>query len=263
MLKGWSNPLSPEGRANLIEPLPHHISSEAIQVYFRTSDEVARRYLPEGVEPVDGGLGYAYVADMVKVSASDLEQPYANPERTQYGEGLVGFYGRYGNMEGRFSAYIWVTKDWSVVFGQFMGWGKKIGRVSMTKVHPFNPGMGPIGPGTRLRGLVDRHGQRIVDVGIELTRREPDDAVPSFGNRAFLLRHIPSVGPEISSVTQLCSLQLKGVRTVDVWSGVPHLSFGASDNEELVEMGDVEPTAAFYFKRGWTTDAIVEILRSY
>ena len=263
MLAGWSNPLSPLGRASLVEPLPHHISQEAIQVYFRADPKVIQQYLPEGLTPAQDGLGYAYVGKMVKVSASNPEQAYLNPERTQYGEGLISFFVRYGEREGQFMPFVWVDKDWSAVFGQFMGWGKKLADVAMTKLHPFNGAMGEKAPGTRLRGIVSRHRQRILDVGISFERTASADAVPNYGDTIFLVRYLPSVGPEIPVVHQLGALKLKGSRTVDVWSGTGHVTFGASDNEELAELGRVEVVGAYAFNRGWTTDAVVEVLRDY
>lgn len=263
MLKGWSNPLSPLGRAGLVESVPHHISQEAIQVYFRADPAIVQRYLPEGLEPIEGGLGYAYVGRMLKVSTSNLQQTYDNPERTQYGEGLISFFVRYGDRVGQFMPFVWVDQDWSVTFGHFMGWGKKMGDVAMTKIHPVNPGMGEIGSGTKLRGIVSRYGQRILDLGITLERVEDDAAVPNFGDTIFTLRYFPSVGPEIPAVHQLGAMRLKGTQTTGVWSGRGSLAFGPSDNEELVELGQVEVTSAYAFGRGWTTDAVVEVLKDY
>ena len=262
-LKGYSNPVSPRGAASLVEPTPHHISAEAIQIYFRLDEDVVRSYLPEGLEPVDGGLSYAYVADMVKVSEHEKDQLFMNPERTQYREGLVGFYCQYKGMRGRFSAFVWVTQDWSAVFGHLMGWGKKIGQVTMTKMHTFNPGIGELGPGKKLRGTVARHGRTILDLGIELVQREPDDSVPAYGNRAFLYRYFPSTGPEVAEVRQLLSLQLAGARTVDVWSGKGFVRFGESDNEELLPLEPREIVGAYYFKRGWTTSHQTDLLIDY
>lgn len=262
-LQGYSNPVSPKGLASLVEPTPHHISAEAIQVYFRAGEDVVRPYLPEGLEPVDGGLAYAYVADMVKVSEHDRDQVFENPERTQYREGLVGFYCQHKGVRGRFSAFLWVSQDWSAVFGHIMGWGKKIGQISMTKVHTFNPGIGDIAPGKKLRGIVSRHGLRVMDIGIELERREPDDGVPSYGHRTFLYRYFPSTGPDVPEVRQLLLLQLQGARTVDVWSGKGFVTFGDSDNEELLPLQPKEVVGAYYFKRGWTTDNKTELLIDY
>ncbi len=262
-LTGFTNPLSPSGRAELVEQTPHHISSDAIRVIFRAGRDLAARYLPDGLEPVEDGLGFAYVADMLKVSAHEPDQAFLNPERTQYGEGIVGFFAKRGELAGRFSAFIWVTQDWSMLFGQAMGWAKKMGQVHRTRLNPLNPGMQAIGPGTKLAGVVHRHGSRLLRVGIEVERAERPQDMPTYGDRSFMLRYFPSVGPAIPETRQLLSLKLQGMRTGEVFSGRPHLEFGESDNEELVPLRGVELVRAYTFKQGWTTDAILELVHDY
>lgn len=262
-LAGFTNPLSPDGTAELVERTPHHISCDAILVNFRAGRELAQRYLPEPLEPIDDGLGFAYVADMLKVSAEEPDQPFLNPQRTQYGEGIVGFYCAHGDTRGRFSNFIWVTEDWSMLFGHVMGFAKKMGSVSRTRLNPANPGMEPLGPGSRLSGLVHRHGCRLLDVGIEVERAEEPSGLVRQGDRVFMVRYFPGSGPHIPEVRQLTSLKLSGGTTQDVFSGKPFLRFGASDNEELEPLAGVEPIRAFTYRQGWTTDAVEELLVDY
>ncbi|WP_328853317.1 acetoacetate decarboxylase family protein [Micromonospora globbae] len=262
-LRGFTNPLSPTGSASLVEPPPHHIGSDAIRVLFRAGADLARRYLPEPLEPVDDGVGFAFVADMVKVSDSDPDQAFTAPRRTQYGEGIIGFYATHRGEPGRFSAFIWVTEDWSMGFGTVMGWGKKIGEVRRTHINPYNPAMGPIGPGTKLSGSVTRLGEPVLDLGIEITEAIEASAMPAYGNRGFLLSHQPSPSPTIPTRTRLLGLQLANVRTGEVFRGNPHLKIHDAVNEDLAPLRDVEPFAAYAFKQGWTTDTTAEVLHDY
>jgi len=262
-IKGFTNPLSPNGRAQLVEPLPHHISADAIRVLFRAGEATARAYLPEGLEPVEGGLGYAYVADMVKVSADEPDQTFLNPERTQYGEGIIGFYCRRGETFGRFSAFIWVTEDWSMFFGQLMGWAKKMGEVRRTHLNPFNPGMTGYGPGARLSGQVHRRGHMLFRIGVEVERSVEPSEMPAYGDRGFMVRYLPSIGPQLPEIHQLLSLKLKAVKTGDVFTGRPTMQIGTSDNEDLDGLHSVELVSGWAFKQGWTTDASVELVHDY
>lgn len=260
-LQGFTNPLSPNGLSSLVEPTPHHISADAIRVIFRAGGDVARRYLPEPLEPIEDGLGFGYVADMLKVSAHEPDQPFRNPQRTQYGEGIIGFYCRHNDTYGRFSSSIWVTQDWSMGFGLTMGWSKKMAEVWKSRLNPYNPGMSEVGPGTRLAGEVHRYGNRLLRVGIEIERAIDPDDMPRYGDRGFLLRYFPSVGPEIPEIRQLVELKLQNVRTGDVFVGVPHLEIGSGDNEDLDLLRDVEPVAAYAFRQGWTTDTVLQLVR--
>lgn len=259
-LHGFTNPQSPAGRASLVEDLPHHISAEAIQAVFRVDADVARRYLPDGLEPSDPPLGYAYVADMLKVSAADPDQHAIEPERTQYGEGLVGLYCRLGDESGRFSAFIWVTKDWSMAFGQFMGLPKKMGQVHKTRIHDVNPGMAPMGAGTRLRGVVDRLGTRVLDLSVTLEEPLADDGIPSYGHRVFLHRVLPSPSPDVPTTRQLYSMQLSNATTVDCWRGTGRVQLRDGGNEELAALQPDQVVDAHFFRRGWTIDARAQLV---
>ena len=269
-LSGFTNPLSPRGSAQAVEPAPHHISTDCIKVVFRAGETVAQAHLPEGLDAVEGGLGFAWVADMLKVSTAEPDQAFLNPERTQYGEGAVGWYCRYQGQPGIFFSSLWVTQDWSMLFGQIMGWPKKLAEVHRTRLMASNPGMELVGPGTRLAGVVHRQGHRLLRVGIEVEQAEaPADL--ERGERPadfdgpwsiFMQRYFPSVGPDIPEVNQLCALRLAGVQTGPVWSGKPFLDFGRSDNEELEALAGAVPLRAYAYEQGWTTKTEVELLRN-
>jgi hypothetical protein len=264
-LQGFTNPLTPEGRASLVEPTPHQISADAIRVFFRGGEHLARHYLPDHLEPVDGGLGFAFVADMLKTSDSEPDQAWLNPERTQYGEGIIGFFCKYGEMTGRFSTFIWVTEDWSMHFGQVMGWPKKMASIAKTRTNPFNPGMQAVGPGSKIKGIVHKYGDRLLEVGVEIEKAEETSAMPRYGDRGFMIRHFPAVGEKAQGITQLLSLQLSNVATGDVFSGKPFLKIGTSDSEELAPLAeaDLELVSGWAYKQGWTTDTTAELLEDY
>ncbi|MCP5367600.1 MAG: acetoacetate decarboxylase family protein, partial [Hyphomicrobiales bacterium] len=138
---GMSNPRSATGASALVEPTPHHIGLDAIHVNFRADPARIAPFLPPGMEPVDEGTGWAMVGDLVKVSAEDPDQYWRNPERTKYSEGLVGFNVRFGGRTGRYSAFVWVDRDWSMGMGQVMGWGKRLASVERTRFNECNPAL--------------------------------------------------------------------------------------------------------------------------
>jgi len=261
MLKGFGNPLSPSGEAALVDDPPHHISADAIQIVYRVDPDRARRYLPEGLELNDEPLGYAYLADMTKVSAKNPDVLWRDPQRSIYNEGILGLYCNYRGEPGRFSTYVWVDRDWSVAFGHFMGFAKKQATVHKTRIHPANPAMAPIGIGTRLGGTVERFGRRILEVSIELRERLPDDGVPSYGHRVYTYRHLPSPSPDIPTSRQLLALDLEDARTIDCWRGVGDVQMFDVPNEDLDGLRPVEIVDAFAFQRGWTTKAGARLLR--
>lgn len=262
-LHGYGNPLSPSGEAALVEDTPHHISATAIQVTFRVDPDAARRYLPAGLDLTDDCLGYAYVADMVKVSGANPDQAFLEPQRTQYTEGLTGLYCHHDGVPGRFSAFIWVSVDWSVMFGHFMGFAKKQAEVWLTKIQPVNPAMGPLAEGTRLRGAVHRHGARPMTVDVSLKERVADNGIPSYGHRVYTVRSFPSPGPGIPAVNQLLAHDLASATTRNIWRADGDVQFEDVDNEDLAGLRPVEIVDAYYFERGWTTVGDAKLITDY
>lgn len=263
-LRGFGNPLSPSGRAALVEDPPHHISADAIQVVYKVDPTKASAYLPDGLELGERALGYAYVADMVKVSESSPDQAWVEPQRTQYQEGIVGLYCHHKGQPGRFSIYIWVSEDWSVVFGHFMGFAKKQATVHKTRIQAANPAFDPVGEGTRLRGTVDRLGSRIMNVDVRLTEKIPDDGVPSYGHRVYTYRHIPSPSPDVPDLRHLFAIDLDGAVTLDAWRGEGAVElFTDALNEDLDGLQPVEIVDAFAFQRGWTTKTAANLIEEH
>lgn len=262
-LNGYGNPLSPSGEAALVEDAPHHISARAIQVTYRVDPEQAARYLPRGLKLTDDSLGYAYVADMVKVPASNPDLAHQEPQRTQYTEGLVGLYCEHEGIPGRFSAFIWVSVDWSMMFGHYMGFAKKQADVWLTKIQPVNPGMGETDQGTKLRGVVHRHGTRPMTVDVELQRRVPDDGIPSYGHRVYTVRNFPSPGPGIPATDQLLAHDLASATTRNIWEATGSVNLESVQNEDLAGIQPLEIVGAYYFERGWTTKGDAKLVIDY
>ena len=126
--------------------------------------------------------------------------------------------------------------------------------------------MQPIGPGTKLKGLVHRHGRMLFELGVEIEQKDVQQSSAdksTHGERAFLLRYFPSVGPDIPETKQLLGLPLGNMRTGDAFSGKPFLKFGDSDNEDLEPLKNVELLRGYTYKSGWKTDTVLEVLHDY
>ena len=261
---GESSPRSSTGHSALVEPLPHHISMDAVHVVFAADPDTVAQFLPPGLEPLEDGRGWAMVADMAKVSAAAPEQYWQDPQRSCYNEGLVGFYCRHGDRIGRYSAFVWVDRDWSMGMGPIFGWGKRLANVHKTRLNDVNPGMPALGKGARLAGTVDRNGHTVLRVEVEFgaTARQLD-AMPDFAAASFLYRYVASPGPAIDEVEQLLELGFTNVRSADIWSGTGQVQFGSAPDEELSALGQVQVLGAYAYRRGWTTDRQANLLHDY
>lgn len=261
---GTSSPRSATGRSSLVEPLPHHISADAVHVSFRADPARIAAFLPPGLEPLESGEGWAMVAEMAKVSVEAPEQAWEQPSRSAYNEGVVGFYCRFGDRIGRYTAFVWVNRDWSLGMGSIFGWSKRLAEVDRTRAQATNPGLRAVGPGCRLGGTVQRQGCTVLRVQVALA----DDAktVPALPGHAagtFLYRYIASPSPDVTDVEQLFDLPFANVSMSPVWVGSGRVEFGEAPDEELSTLGEVEATGGYVYQRGWTTDRVARLLHDY
>ena len=261
---GTSAPRTATGRSSLVEPLPHHISADAVHVSFRADPARIAPFLPPGLGPLESGDGWAMVAEMAKVSSAAPEQAWEQPSRSTYNEGVVGFYCRFGERVGRYTALVWVNRDWSLGMGSIFGWSKRLAEVDRTRAQATNPGLRAVGPGCRLGGTVHRQGRTVLRLQVTL----PDDAttVPALPGHAagtFLYRYVPSPSPDVPDVEQLFDLPFSNVTMSPVWVGSGAVEFGDAPDEELPSLGAVEVTGGYVYQRGWTTDRVARLLHDY
>ena len=230
--KGQSWPRTATGQSSLVEPLPHHISCDAIHVSFAADPSAVRKLLPPGLEPLESGEGWAMVAEMTKVSAANPEQMWRDPSRSSYNECVVGFYCRFGDRIGRYSALVWVDRDWSLGMGAIFGWGKRLGTIDRTRYQKSNPVFA--GPDYTLGGVVSRHGRRVLSLSVEFEDGgEKLKALPGHAASTFLYRYIASPGPDVADIEQLFELGFTDVSMQGIVAGRGRLEFGEAEDEDL------------------------------
>ncbi|UYV37365.1 acetoacetate decarboxylase family protein [Rhodobacteraceae bacterium D3-12] len=191
---GQSWPRTASGRSSLVEPLPHHISCDALHVNFRADPSAVAQFLPPGLEPLEDGAGWVMIAEMAKVSSHQPDQIWADPSRSSYNECVLGFYCRYGDRVGRFSALVWVDRDWSLGMGAIFGWGKRLGSIDRTRAQRSNPAL--TGQDLKLGGIVSRHGNRVLSLSVTLENGGiPLEAMPVTAERRSSIATSPARRP--------------------------------------------------------------------
>ena len=261
-LKGYSIPLSPEGKSSLVTATPHHYGGQFIFIDYRADVHQVARYLPAPLQPEPTGRAFVIVNELFSIPDDNPDLIYTNPERTRYTEGLVAVRCSYQGIPGSYITAIWVSRDWSMTFGQFFGWPKKIANINLTRVPPLHPTLKPIGVGSRVRGIVSRESYRLLDVSVKLRQKEEDTAAPSFG-WLYSVRFFPEMGPTVPAVKQLIRNRVQNPQAINVFSGDADFEFGASDNEELLPLSPVEILKGYYYNPSWTTTHTAELLETY
>ena len=64
---------------------------------------------------------------------------FTNPERTQYRECAIWVGCSFQGTPGQICLLIWVSNDFTMARGWFMGFAKKLGQTYLTEYHPLNP----------------------------------------------------------------------------------------------------------------------------
>ena len=268
-LKGFSVPLSPEGRASLTPPPPWHYVGDILAVDFAAEPAAVAAVLPPGLEPDPQDPGGCVAFFIAWQYASEGGEEYLDPARSQYNELLLLVNGVYrgagaaaGAAEGGVSwrlgpqsapsaapppapgqlagrpvqtcPYIYVDKDTSMARGWIQGWPKKFGEVHTTRAFPLASKAGPpVEAGRAFR----RHagGQRAATgrggggTG-EGLRRSRVSGQASGGQHA-LLPATRRGGAARPPVWELVRSIMSGVQRTEVWEGPATLDFFAGPRQ--------------------------------
>lgn len=251
-LKGYALPLSPKGRSSLLDPPPWHYGGDILAIMFSVDPDRARAFIPAPLEMGPRpGEGIVWFPDWVSVSDARPDLAYVNPERAVYRECLVMLNCRFKEVPGYFVPFIWVDNDFTLMRGFVQGFPKKLGRVHLTKLHDLCPHVGGKAVGARVKGILEAHGERIVEGSMVFTRKARAEELPPV--KFYLMRHFPRIDdPAVPAVHEITAGRIANAKIGDVWAGDGELQFFDSPFEEVADLGPLTVTGAFYFSMGMT-----------
>ncbi len=237
------HPMSP-GATSAIEPGPWHYGADYVTVYFEGDSARLSGLIPAGFK-VEGGLCMAYVCEIISVSDSGAEMVASQPDRTVYQEAAVGVKCSWKGRVGVYFPVMWVTTEWSLLRGLLNGYQKRLAdRISMSKLHPLNPGLRPLAPGLRLSGFCMKGSARTLAVSVDVQRQGAPSDLPSFGP-TFGTRSLPKTHPSQSSVSEPVEILKSNSRMSDVW-------LGAGTVDTSLDVGAVRPVLGAVYRSGFT-----------
>lgn len=244
-LKGFSVPLSPEGRASLTPVPPWHYAGELLVVDFVADPAAAQAVLPPHLEPDPNDPGGCVAFFVAWQYASECGEEYLDPARSQYNEFLLLVNAVYRHPNGATRGvalpvhtcpYIYVDKDTSMARGWIQGWPKKYGEVHTTRAFPLGSKAAPrVAPGGRFGGTLAANGRRLAEAVVEL-ERVSDDPVYLGKRQVVNLRYFPQLaggGKVRPPVCELVRSVMSGVQRTEVWEGEAALDFFAAPDNEL------------------------------
>ena len=234
-LVGWTLPLSPTGRSQLVPPPPWHYSGEIIGVDFTTDPDKVAAYVPEGFEPSDDGRASFVFADWS--SAADTDPLIRDdPARGQYKEAYLILHGRFDGRRAGRVPFIWVDSDLSLVRGLIQGFPKKLGSIAMTRPVELGKGGYRKEPGAKFTGHVSALGRRLITASVQLDERREGWYPPGIATPLVHTRRWPGLSDGDVAVDELARATIDDFQLGDVFVGPATLEFGDSEFDEIADL---------------------------
>ncbi len=255
-LKGCYFPLTPKGIACLVGDIPWHYGTEYISILYHAKPGAIAEYLPAPLEPgPDPDLAYVAFSKWWSLAESQLDMAFINPERTQYREAAIWASCSYNGSPGQICLHIWVDNDFSMARGWFMGFPKKLGQIFISEYQPLNPRMLPLGVGSKVKGFIATHGERLIEGSLKITRQINSVELPKpIGLPVFHIRHFPSIvagaDPSVLELVRLGAENQKMGETA--WEGGGDLKFFPSEIEEHMDLIPREILGAYHYSSGYS-----------
>ena len=237
------HPLSP-GDTSAVEKGPWHYGADYISVYFEADTSKLQELVPKPFV-VDDGSCHGYVCEIVSVSEGGADMVSSRPDRTLYMEAALGIKCRLGDRKGAFFPVMWVSTEWSLLRGLLNGYQKRLAdRISMTKLHPLNPGLGAVSEGSRFGGFCAKGPETTLRLAVSVRRQGAPSDLPSFGS-TFGFRRFPRTDASQAAVDEPVEVLKSNSRASDVW-------LGEGSFETTLDVGAVRPKLGAVYRSGFT-----------
>ena len=132
MLKGFSVPLTPEGKSALATLPPWHYSSDCIAIEYWTDPEAIAALLPPGLslEEKSEGRAFFWFLDWQFTGSND---ELTDPARYQYREAFALVEAVFEGTPVNYCPFIFVDNDAAIARGWAQGFPKKLASVHQTR----------------------------------------------------------------------------------------------------------------------------------
>ncbi|HKT22181.1 MAG TPA: acetoacetate decarboxylase family protein [Nitrososphaerales archaeon] len=238
------HPLVP-GETSAIEKGPWHYGADYVAVYFRGKKDALQGLVPRPFEVEEDPVCIAYVCEIVSVADAARQMVAERPDRTLYNEAAIGVKCRFKDKAGVFYPVMWVTTEWSLLRGLLNGYQKRLAdRISMTKLHPLNPGLGPVSPGMELGGFCVKGTGTVLSLRVKLQKQGSTSDLVSFGP-TYGMRKFPRTDSSQGLVDEPVEILKSNSKVTDVWTGSGSL-------KTEIDVGEIRPMSGALYKSGFT-----------
>jgi acetoacetate decarboxylase len=235
MLKGFTVPLTPQGRSALAAPPPWHYSSDCLVVEYWTDPAAIAAVLAPGLtaDTKSQGRAFFWFLDW-QYTASDDE--LTDPARYQYREAFILVEALFEDQPINYCPFIFVDNDAAIARGWTQGFPKKYGSVYQTRSFAApSPAAAPLAKGSRFGGSLSSHGERLATARVQLEEKVADPRT-IFNRPTVMRRYFPQLDAARQgkpAVDELTMSLTDNLAVVDVWAGSAELAIPEVRGEEL------------------------------
>jgi len=263
MLKGYSAPHSPEGRANLVGPPPWHYVGDLLVIECWSEPAAAAAALPEGLEPhPDGGRMAAMFIDWQSCGRDGTE--LVDPSRSQYKEFFVTVNALWKGEEVAYCPYIWVDQDFALARGWIQGFPKKLGSIWMTRTFGIETRADPgIREGAVYGATCAASERRMAEATVTLERPSetgPTHNAPPIVNARIFPRLEKGRHDEPAIHELVRSVAFDRAPASEIWEGAATLDFFDAPHEELAALQPVRVGKGYRFTIGYSVDDLEPVV---
>ncbi|HEY2534759.1 MAG TPA: acetoacetate decarboxylase family protein [Xanthobacteraceae bacterium] len=235
MLKGFTVPLTPQGKSALTLAPPWHYSSDCLVVEYWTNPTAVAALLPQGVTADEKSKGRAFFwfLDWQFTGSND---ELTDPARYQYREAFVLLEAAFEGAPINYCPYIFVDNDAAISRGWAQGFPKKLGSIFQTRTFSApSAAAAPLAKGSRFGASVAAHGERLATARVQLEEKVADPS-KIFNRPTVMRRYFPQLAaahqtkPAVDELTMSLTDELK---VVDVWAGSAELSIPQVAGEDM------------------------------
>ena len=248
--RGYTAPLSADGRAGLVAPPPWHYSGDFLIVEYRTNPDAVIALLPKELEPADDpGAVAAIFADWQ--SCSDDLHELLDPIQAQYKEFFIVVGCNYRGEAASRCVYIWVDKDFAMYRGWIQGFPKKLGSIHMTRTYAVGKAAPRLKAGARFGATCTAGSKEIARATITL--RNVSETGPTVNSPPMHnTRHFPNYHNTRPAVFELVRAGGFEREITEVWEGEAELRFGTNTVEDLQAIAPSEIMKGYQFSFAYT-----------
>lgn len=235
MLKGFSVPLTPQGKSALVTLPPWHYSSDCLAIEFWADPAAVSALMPPGMVPDEKseGRGFFWFLDWQFTGSND---ELTDPARYQYREAFVLLEAIFDGAPVNYCPYIFVDNDAAIARGWAQGFPKKYGSIYQTRTFSApSAAAAPLVKGSRFGASVSAHGERLATARIQIEEKI-DNPANIFNRPTTMRRYFPQLAAgrqDRPAVDELTMSLTDNLTIVDLWAGAAELTIPEVPGEDM------------------------------